>query len=459
MRNPGTRESAAARAHPEADKSSPSRALAVLLCLIPATYCLAVLAYALLNFSSYGADLPRFLRYIAVPGLIAAAFVIGALLLPPRKGANLGLGATAVLIALLIVEFVLNARLVMAMLSVASTLGTGSGESEEVVRGHSGIPPMYTSKMLSGAMEVDRLEQAVLGGIPEEEVVLCSQEGELLYYTADRYGFNNDDGIFDAPLEIMLVGDSFVEGHCQPRPDTFGGKMRDLRSQTAAIGMRGGGPLYELALIGRYGTQFQPDWVVMAFFEGNDWQNLRREAATPWLAEALSPDADFGQPRLSSEQIEHAGRVIDDLWAEETSAGDVVARSSFVRNILALNQVWGSVGLDYPRITRDQPIYAEVLGRAKALTESWGGRFLLVYIPQGTRYRGLLDKSFLYDELRDDVLNAAEARGIEVVDLAETFADTENPNDLFAADGHFSPAGAAVAARALEARISALEDN
>ncbi len=417
------------------------------------------MAYALLNFSSYGADLPRFLRYIGVPGLIAAAFIIAALRLPPRKGANLGLGATAVLIALLIVELVLNARLVMAMFSLALTLGTGAGDSEEIMRGRSGIPPMYTSKQLSIAMDVDRLEEAVLGGIPGEEVLLCSHEGKPLFYTADRFGFNNDDAVYDSPLEIMIVGDSFVEGHCQPRPDTFTGKMRDLKSQTAGIGMRGGGPLYELALIGRYGTQFQPDWVVMAFFEGNDWQNLRREAATPWLAEALTLNAEFGQPDVSPQQVDLAQDVISDWWTQDTSSGDVITRSSFVRNILGLNQVWGSLGLDYPRITRDQAIYGDVLARAKAVTQSWGGNFILVYIPQGVRYRGLLDKSFLYDELRNDVLEAARANGVEVVDLAQIFADAEEPQQLFAADGHFSPAGSAVAASALEDKISSLEAN
>ena len=437
---------------------SPSRSLAIILCLFPVIYCLAIMAYALLNFSDYGADVPRFLRYIVAPGLIAAAFMLAAVLLPPRKGANVGLAASAVLIALLIVEFILNVRMVISMVSLASMLGAGPSGSEEIARGRDGIPPTYTSKNLSSEMEVETLEQALLGGIPGEEVLLCSQEGAPLYYTADRYGFNNDDAVHDTSLEIMIVGDSFVEGYCQDRPDTFAGKMRDLRPRTASIGMRGGGPLYELALIGRYGQEFQPDWVAMAFFAGNDWENLQREAGTPWLAEALTANPEYGSTRPTSQQVELAGRVIDELWAKDISARDVFAKSSFVRNIVALNQIWGLVGLDYPKVSHDQPIYGDILGRAKAMTESWGGKFVLVYIPQEVRYRGWLDKSFLYDDVRSDVLNAAAAHDVEVVDLTEVFAEADNPSELFASDGHFSPAGSTVAARALNARISALEN-
>lgn len=442
---------------PEERSFTPSRSLAIFLCAIPAIYCLAIMAYALLNFSAYGADLPRFLRYIVAPGVVAAAFIIASLLLTPRKGANVGLAGSAVLFALLIVEIVLNARLVMAMLSLASMIGSDTVGSD--ARGQSSIPPMFTSKELSTTMEVDRLQQAMLGGLPGEEVLLCSYNGQPLYYTADRYGYNNDDSVHDAPLEIMIVGDSFVEGHCQPRPDTFVGKMRDLRPQTAGIGMRGGGPLYELALIGRYGREFQPDWVVMAFYAGNDWNNLAQEAKTPWIAEALSADAEFGDTRPSPEQTDLASEAVTEMWAAESDPSDIFTKSEFLRNIVALNQVWGALGLDYPKVRYDQPLYADVIGRAKALTESWGGKFMLVYIPEEVRYRGLFDKSFLYDDLRSRVLDAAASQGVEVVDLAEVFGATGEPMDMFAADGHFSPAGSEVAARAVEARISALEGN
>ncbi|MFB0613846.1 alginate O-acetyltransferase AlgX-related protein [Aurantiacibacter poecillastricola] len=434
---------------------TPSRALAKLLCFIPASYFLAVTAYALFNFSDYAADLPRFLRYVALPGGIAAALIVPAFALSPRKGANIGLCASALLFALLLVEIVLNVRLVVAMMGMVQTLEARDGEGRADVV--SGLPPTYTNKHLANDMEIDSLDDAILGGIPWSEVLQCSLDGEPLSYSADRFGFNNWDDIYDKPLQVMMVGDSFVEGHCQPRPDTFAGQMREYRPQTAAIGMRGSGPLYELALIGRFGQELEPDWVAMAFYEGNDWKNLEREAEIPWLSEALLPDADFGSATPTDDQVERAQTVVRSWWNRDVSPGVVFERSSFFRNMLALNQVWRLAGLDYPRIAQDQPVYGDVLVRARELTESWGGQFVLVYIPQGTRYQGAFDKSFAYDDMRDHVLADAEREGIEVVDLTDVFAEIDDPDLLYATDGHFSPYGSEVAAQALNAHIASLK--
>ncbi|GMN01814.1 hypothetical protein [Erythrobacter sp. MTPC3] len=438
--------------------ASPSRSLAALLCILPALYFTAIAAYGLINFSSYGADVPRFLRYIAAPGAIALALVAAGVYLPARKSANLGLASSAILFTLLLVEVFLNARLVMAMFSMVGMLSGSTADGSEAARGRDSIPPMYSTKRLSSELGAEQLDQAVLGGLPGKEVLLCSYDGKPLYYTADRYGFNNDDAVYAQPLDVMLVGDSFVEGHCQPNPDTFGGRLRALQPQTASIGMRSGGPLLELALIGRYGAAFEPDYVVMAFFEGNDWQNLAREAEMPWLKQGLNPDVDFGDPNLSEEQIRRSEAILSEWWQDDVSAGTVFSKSSFIRNIFALNEVWGLLGLDYPRVTRDQPVYEDVLARTKQVTEGWGGRLALVYIPMDARFRGLFDKSFVYDGLRSDVLNAASRQQIDVIDLTDVFEQSSDPTSLYAPDAHFSSEGAAVAAAAVDGWIDSLQN-
>lgn len=452
-----TIDSADATLVSEPDGPSPSRALAILLCLVPASYFLVVAGYALFNFSAYGADLPRFLRYIGGPLAIAGLLVFASTKLSTKRSSELGLTASAILVTLLLVEIVLNARLLFAMFNMVALLGTGSAETDQLARGQAGIPPMYNTKQISRELEIEQLDQAVLGGVPDKEVLLCAHNGAPLYYTADRFGFNNPDSVHDAPLDLIVVGDSFVEGHCQPRADTFVGRMRTLRPQTASFGMRSGGPLLELAFIGRYGVEFKPDYVVMAFFEGNDWQNLGREADTPWLRQALDEDATFGNAEVTANERAEIGQVVEQWWDKDVSPSVVFSKSSFVRNIVALNEVWGVLGLDYPRVNPDQPIYPDVLAKAKALTESWGGKFALVYIPQDARFRGLFNKSFVYDRLRGKVLNAAAASNIEVIDLTEKFAEADEPTELYAPDAHFSPAGAQLAAEAVEEWIASVE--
>lgn len=439
------------------DAAAPSRRLAIFLCALPACYFLVVAGYAVWNHAAYASDLPRFLRYVAGPAFVALLLIGAAYRLSAKRGAYLGLTASAALAALFLVELLLSARLLFAMAGMLSLLGTNDNANSEITRGRSGLPPMYASKQVSTQLEVEHLDEALLGGIPGSEVLLCAHNGEPLFYTADRFGFNNEDNIYETELDIVVVGDSFVEGHCQPSPDTMVGRLRAIHPNSVGIGMRAGGPLLELAFIGRYAARLEPTYVVMAFFEGNDWQNLSREAATPWLREALDADADFGPIELSEQQIEAVSAVIERWWETEVSRGDIFLKSSVLRNVIALNEVWGLLGLDYPRVAPEQPVYEDVLARARELTESWGGQFALLYIPVDARYIGLLDKSFVYDRLRNQVLEAAEANGIDVIDLAEEFADLEDPTALYAPDAHFNAEGNEVAAQAIARWISSIE--
>ncbi|KWV91784.1 hypothetical protein [Erythrobacter sp. YT30] len=426
-----------------------SRALAMLLCLIPASYFILIAGYAALNFSEYGADVPRFLRYIGAPLAIAGLLIYAGRKLSPPRAANVGLISAAALFALLIIEIILNARLLFAIFNMVGMLAPEGGAEDAAVRGQSNLPPMFSSKQIQSDLDIKALDQSVLAGAPNQEVLLCANEGAPVYYTADRYGFNNPDTIYEDTIDLAIIGDSFVEGHCQFEGDTLLDRMRTLQPRSVSFGIRSGGPLLELAILGRYASHYEPDYVVMAFFEGNDWQNLERETQMEWLMPALEEDVDFGEPELTEDQKAAIDTLFQDWWSRQVSPTNVLTKSSFLRNVIALNEVWSVLGLDYPRVSKKQPIYSDILARSKELTEQWGGKFALVYIPQDVRYRGLLNKSFVYDQLRGDVLAAAEANGIEVIDLTDIFARSEDPTALYAPDAHFSPEGAQVAAEAI----------
>ena len=42
-------------------------------------------------------------------------------------------------------------------------------------------------------------------------------------YTADRYGFNNPDTIYDQPADLVVVGDSFVQSKTYQSLTLFSG--------------------------------------------------------------------------------------------------------------------------------------------------------------------------------------------------------------------------------------------
>lgn len=429
----------------------PSRRLALVLCLIPACYLGLYGLYGLAHFADYGSDLPRFLRYAAAPLVLSALFIASGALLPTVRSSCIGLVACASLLGLFAYEAVMSARL---LLVIAGMFGTQIPGKEDPVNGSAGLPPAFTTKRMNDELGITRLDQAVLGGLPSRNVVMCVSNGKPVFYKADRFGFNNPDELYEAPVDTIVIGDSFVEGHCLDRDQSMVGRLRARRPHSIGLGMRGSGPLFELALLGRFALPLRPRTIVFAFFEGNDWENLRAEMTQSWLRPALTPNADFGSTDLPPVMIDRMTAVIDRWRRLRPSLWGVIWRNNFARNFVALNHSARLLGLAYPKVARDEPGFVSILARAKSLASQSGARLILVYIPQVDRYEGFIDQQFVYDRLRERVLRGAAQTGIETIDLAEEFDRHSNPAELFAPDAHLSEAGADLAAELINKGIS-----
>lgn len=430
-----------------------SKRKAFIACLLPAIYFLGTAAFAVMHYGDFASEIPQFLRYVFFPGAIGLLLVVGAFAMPPRFGRQLGISVLAILAGLFAFEALMTVRVVTILLGY---FGAGETSVENNASSSNGLPPGYTVKRLNRALASSELPGAVLSGLPHSNVLLCWQGQKPIFYKADRYGFNNPDGLYDHRLDVAIVGDSFVEGMCQPPGKDVASQLRNYFPSSVSFGSRGSGPLFELAVLGRFGKSLRPRHVVIAFFEGNDWENLQQELRLPWLRQGLLPNADFGPPTLPDETLSKATSIVADVRKERIASLELFLKTRIVRNFLALNQTATQLGLAYPKTSPDIPEYVEVLRRAKNLVGSWGGQLTILYIPQSVRYIGVFPRHFVYDRLRRKVLEAAAAAGIDVVDLVELFRGESHPEAFFAPDAHFSERGATFAAAAISDKIGHL---
>jgi hypothetical protein len=313
-----------------------------------------------------------------------------------------------------------------------------------------GLPPAKTVSKLNEALGVRTTRDAVLSGIPNEKVLLCKQGNDTLTYRADRYGFRNPDSVHDRPVDWMLVGDSFVEGICLSDPRDLVGSTRADGRNVVGIGTRGAGPLLELAMLERFGPVIRPRQVVLVFYEGNDWENLENEVKHAWLRSAVSQAPDPGPAVMPAATLSAARRVIDS-WV----AGDVpettklLSQTNLLRNTLALHQLGTQLGIGYPKVAPRMPIYGQILAQARKVVSGWGGTVAVLYVPQSSRLTGLIPDGFVYDQIRNQVADAAARNGVRFIDLAAEFLGHRKRARFYANDGHFSRRGAALAAATL----------
>ncbi|MTI00869.1 GDSL-type esterase/lipase family protein [Roseibium sp. RKSG952] len=419
---------------------------AAVLCLLPALYLIAIVIYAVLNSAEYASGIARITRYVLVPGFMALCLLFVALRVKGDTRLVVGICASSLFATLFAFEAYLTVKSLPARLGMFGVVS----KTTETGQFRQNIPPAYTIKRLNNEKDIQTLDAAMLSPLTEGDIFLCSLNGQPVSYQPDRYGFRNPDTVHDGGIDVMLLGDSFAEGFCLEDGHDLASQLRKDIPQLMNTGHRGAGPLFELAVLGRYGPYFKPDVTVMAFFAGNDWKNLQREEEMPWLAPALESGTDFGVIAHSEAQIEAARQHMDQWWDGTTlSWRDYLRKQRVFRNFFALQKTTEVLGLHYPKAAEPNPVYGQVLKRAAEMVEQWGGELVVVYIPTISRFVGMLPQDFVHDPLRNMVRDAATQADLQMIDLTEVFEAADEPRLMYAADAHFNEKGATVAAETI----------
>ena len=125
---------------------------------------------------------------------------------------------------------------------------------------------------------------------PNSKIVLCNESSGWTVFDSNKLGFRsviNQD--LKDPIEIILIGDSFLEGACIDSPYDIASQISLMSKKNVLnLGMSGTGPLYQLALFKEIlnfskkgGIYLNEDsdmtWII---FTGNDLQNLAEEKSS-----------------------------------------------------------------------------------------------------------------------------------------------------------------------------------
>ena len=75
-----------------------------------------------------------------------------------------------------------------------------------------------------------------LAGFPNEYTLFCNEHGQYVFYDSDRYGFRNNDNLWDKKIDAVLLGDSFAHGACVDQDEGFAKNLKEATSIANEIG-------------------------------------------------------------------------------------------------------------------------------------------------------------------------------------------------------------------------------
>jgi len=297
-----------------------------------------------------------------------------------------------------------------------------------------------------------------LSGISNRQTVQCREEGEMISYFSDRYGFNNSDDIWDKlPIDFVILGDSFVQGDCVTQKEAVTNQLSSLTNlKGISLGMGGNGPLTELATLIEYAKPLKPKTIYWFYFEGNDFFELETEQSSNTLMLYLSKD--YTQDLLSKQ--DEINKNLEIWLKSQTFDRDKYKIINFIylkslRTFLTQNILQNTARLG--DFNNSLPVLKKILIRANKIVKEWNGSLVFVYLPEFGRYSKHVDHN-LYLE-RKKLLDEVKNIPLQTVDVHNCFVKQKDVLDLFPfrQNGHYNPHGYNILARCIADNLDDLK--
>ena len=307
-----------------------------------------------------------------------------------------------------------------------------------------------------------------LAGISKKITLSCNELGYFSKYESDRYGFNNNDSIWDKiNIDIILIGDSFANGSCVNRPDNIADKLKNINDLNVLnLGFAGNGPLIELASLKEYmPNRFKN--IVWLYYEGNDLKNLEIEEKNNTLKKYIL-NKKYKQ-NLKNKQLKidnFLKKKVENIIKKEHLKHDL---DQNIYNFL-INQK--SKKFDFLRFLKLYTIreltiesifgikvnknFEKIILEAKKVAKNNNANFIFVYIPEYARYTKKIYNTNSYLNYKD-VKKIILKNDINFLDLKEIFSQKEfEAINLYATPvgGHFNPVGYNFLAKKIYGEIS-----
>lgn len=317
--------------------------------------------------------------------------------------------------------------------------------------------PRWADEMLARTVqpdwgvEIDGVRTLPFSGVSSRTTVFCNEGGYWAVYDSDEHGYNNPKGIWgSAPLDVVIIGDSYSQGACVPPDKLTAAHVRKRYPKTLTLGMCANGPLMEYANLKEHVVDLKPKIVLWVYYD-NDLSDMAVESNSELLLRYVEDDGFRQGLRAKQGAIDAAlDAYLNQVGARSpawpsplASVGltrqttplflqDVVMREQHSSAASFLRLDWFTNAVTTRLFDRtffaDKPnweLFRKVLKKARATVEGWGGQMYFVYLPDVFYMRpGMTEPN------RQGVLESVMDAGMKLIDVHQSFMQLPNP------DGH-----------------------
>ena len=193
------------------------------------------------------------------------------------------------------------------------------------------LPPRFFDTHFFDTHEI---EYPLIAGIPETNTYYCNEGYGLIRYKSDRFGFRNDDSLWDKPSLKLMIGDSFVNGACVDGDSTLPVKLsKQLKSTVLNLGMSGSNPSHYFTYGNLFIPKLKPTEVFLVFYANDNGFFKTSEIEKKYIIEQKRlfsiKDIEF----FNIERFKIAGKKAVSLYNENQHQFKKAEQKTFLKRV------------------------------------------------------------------------------------------------------------------------------
>ena len=285
-----------------------------------------------------------------------------------------------------------------------------------------------------------------LSGISKTETVYCNELGFFTTYKSDRYGFNNNDNLWnEKKIDYVLVGDSFVHGACVHNQDNISNQiMKISKKKSLNLGMAGNSVLINLATIKEYVKKDKVKNVLLFFTEDNDLEGLKYEVENKILKKYLVEKNFHQDLRKKQKQLDDILMTTYKNELKKEKKAEKENKKIHIYEILKLYK-FRSLTIDFFDKKKFDKIdsyslFEQIITDVDYYLKQKNIELYVIYLPS---YSRITNREYNESKYKN-VLNILNDKKIKVIDIyIELFKTKKDITNLFAlsGSGHYNPEG------------------
>ena len=296
-----------------------------------------------------------------------------------------------------------------------------------------------------------------------------NENGNYKIYKNDKYGFRNDNKIYDKKIINIIMGDSFAEGVPLEQNLNVSSILNNkFDLNTANFGIAGTSLISYYAVFKEYVKKIKPENVILFYYEGNDFLMLNSEKNS-YLSNYLNEN--FTQNLIRNDyEVNKSLRLLEN---HTQNRYDMLMKQEFhkeknffdkekIKDFLEIQNLKKILNIDLlvPDYSMETNLFKKIIKNMNEQTQEWGGEFILVYVPSWGRYNDKYkfegnNAKYIFN-LKNSLINYLKESSIEYIDLDKEFTKSNNPSKYynFGFYGHFNDEGYMLLSELIKSKVN-----